>query len=67
MIINTKDLFIHEMQKRIKEEIDRLMLAAVHGQQDLAAHRQITGQFIGLSAALAMIEDLKSGNDGSDR
>ena len=67
MIINTKDLFIHELEKRIMEEIERLKLSAVHGQHDFAAHKHIAGQFTGISNVLSMIEDLKAGNDGKDR
>lgn len=68
MIINTKDVFVHELEKRIVEEIERLKLAAVHGAAaDFAAYKYIAGQFTGLSNVLAVIEDLKSGNDGSDR
>ena len=67
MIINTKDQFIHELEKRMLEEIDRLKMAALHGQADIGEHRKITGQFIGISNVLAIIEDLKSDNDGRDR
>ena len=49
------------------EEIDRLKMAALHGQADIGEHRKITGQFIGISNVLAIIEDLKSDNDGRDR